>query len=125
MEPELSCCFLTRFDTRGCHFFFDTYSRDRYPYRKSKKKVLVYFFFTFFCPRGGRASGRLDHGLKSLSGETALAADLITASPARTMTAEDTSLSLEKSHSRPTQKTSPWRRAGDRWGEAIWIHGES
>ena len=93
-EPELGLCFLTRFDTRGCQKKFDTYSRARIwesldicwpcknygdPYIKGPKRQFFLHFSQFFGPWGGRASGRLDHGLENPSGEAALAADLITA----------------------------------------------
>ena len=48
--------------------------------KKSPKKVICPSFFNAFLGRqGGRASGRLDHGLENPLGEDALAADLITA----------------------------------------------
>ena len=42
--------------------------------------MLDLFTNCFGCP-GGRASAQLDHGLEKASGEAALAADLITATP--------------------------------------------
>ena len=48
-------------------------------YKGPKRQFIIYFFTTLCGGWGGRASGRLDHGLKTPSGEAALAADLITA----------------------------------------------
>ena len=45
----------------------------------TEKTDFQMIFDDFLGRRGGRASGRLDHGLENPSGEAALAADLITA----------------------------------------------
>ena len=37
-------------------------------YKGAKKAIFPLFFYDFLGRRGGRASGRLDHGLKTLQG---------------------------------------------------------
>ena len=54
---------------------------------KVEKTKLFVTFLLLFGWQGGRASWGLDHGLETLPGEAALAADMIMASPSR-MTGE-------------------------------------
>ena len=57
-----------------------------HPY-EGRQNTIFQTFSLLFGWQGGRASSGLDHGLETLSGEAALAADMIMAFPSR-MTGE-------------------------------------
>ena len=61
----------------------------------------------FFGRQGGRASGRLDLGLETPSGEAALAADLFTASPGRTTASHQVKMRTPRSRYIMFTRSSP------------------